>query len=190
MNGVGDEQLVDLFVNSGEMRHFNELVCRHISKVRSMIYPIVLNNADADDLTQEVFVRVARSISGFRKRAGFSTWLHRIAMNTTYSFLRKKSRNPVDNNIEAAEQADNSSDPSGAMMTKETDSQISRALACLSASLRSAITLTAIHGMNVKEAAAAEGCLAATMYWRVHEARKRLRGKLVVPQADPPRRKT
>lgn len=178
MNDVRDEDLLDRFRNSGEMRHFNELVRRHISKVRSIIYPMVLNNADADDLTQEVFLRVAKSISDFRKRACFSTWLYRITMNTTHSFLRRKSRNPVDNDIEAAEQPDRAPDPSGAMMSKETDSQISRALACLSASLRSAITLTAIHGMSVKEAAAAEGCLAATMYWRVHEARKKLKGKL------------
>ena len=175
---IKDEQLVDRFMETGEICYLNELVRKHISKVRAMIYPMVLNNADADDLTQEVFLRVTRSIADFRKKASFSTWLYRITMNTTHSFLRKKSRNPVAHDIEPSEQPDSSSNPAGAMITEETDSQISHALASLSPSLRSAITLTAIHGMSVKEAAVADGCLAATMYWRVHEARKILRRKL------------
>lgn len=175
---IRDEQLVDAFIESGEICHFDELVRRHIGKVRSMIYPMVLNDADADDLTQEVFLRVVNNISGFRKRALFSTWLHRVVMNTTHSFLRKKSRSSIANYADTPEQPDNSSPPASSLVAAEIDSQIRNALASLSPSLRSAITLIAIQGMSVKETAKVEGCLAATIYWRVHEARRILRNKL------------
>ena len=63
-------------------------------------------------------------------------------------------------------------------MANETDAEVKRALASLSSPLRSAITLTAIQGLNVKEAARIDGCMTATMYWRVHEARKQLKKRL------------
>ena len=70
-----DEQLVERFRDSGDLGHFDELVRRHIGPVRRMAFSMVLNHADADDLTQEVFLRVARGIGNFRGQAKFSTWL-------------------------------------------------------------------------------------------------------------------
>src|SRR5450759_1461826 len=96
MDGNSNEHLVDSFQQTGEMRHLDELVNRHMPKVRAMIYAMVLNHADADEITQEVFIRMANGITGFQKRAIFSTWLYRIAMNTTHSFLRCRSRDPAD----------------------------------------------------------------------------------------------
>ena len=178
MAEIKDEQLVESFTESGEIRHFDELVSRHIGKVRAMIYPIVLNDADADDLTQEVFLRVVNNISRFRNRARFSTWLHRIALNTTYSFLKKRKRSPMDQREDLAEHPCNTTAPDRSLIAEETDSQVTEALASLSPSLRAAITLTAIHGMSTKEAAQTSDCLRATMYWRVHEARRILKTKL------------
>jgi RNA polymerase sigma-70 factor (ECF subfamily) len=70
------------------------------------------------------------------------------------------------------------SHPDETVMAREADAQLTAALAELAPSLRSAIVLTKIHGMSVREAARAEGCLAATLYWRVHQARKLLRARL------------
>ena len=81
---IRDEQLVGDFLKTGEMRHFNELVGRHIRRVRAMIYPMVLNDADADELTQDVFLRVTDNISRFEGRAQFSTWLYRIFTKPTW----------------------------------------------------------------------------------------------------------
>ena len=173
-----DTQLIDRFRETGEMVHFNELVERHVGKVRAMIYPMVLNDADADDLTQDVFLRVVRSIDRFRKKARFSTWLHRIAMNTTYTFLKCRTRRPTEHYAEPPEQPDATAGPASNMAAEEIDTRLEHALARLSPSLRSAITLTAIQGMSVREAAETDGSLAATMYWRVHQARKILRTEL------------
>ena len=64
------------------------------------------------------------------------------------------------------------------MMDAELQGQIERALAELRPSLRTAIVLTGLQGMDVAEAAQVEGCSRATMYWRVHKARKQLRLRL------------
>jgi RNA polymerase sigma-70 factor (ECF subfamily) len=179
MENVVDEQLVRQYVQSGELRHFDTLVRRHIAKVRAMIYPMVLNDADADELTQEVFCRVIGGIHGFDHRAAFATWLHRITMNTTCTFLKRRSRNPVEHRDRPPDPpAARHSHPDERLMSQEDDAQLTAALADLSPSLRAAIVLTTIQGMTVREVAQAEGCLAATLYWRLHQARKQLRVSL------------
>jgi RNA polymerase sigma-70 factor (ECF subfamily) len=91
MESAADEHLVRQYVESGELRLFDTLVRRHIAKVRAMIYPMVLNDADADELTQEVFCRVIDGIHSFNHRAAFATWLPRITMNTTCNFLKRRT---------------------------------------------------------------------------------------------------
>ena len=176
--GLSDLQLVVGFVDEGMVSHFDELVGRHMDRVRSMIYPMVLNHADTDDLTQEVFIRVARGLVRFKRRASFTTWLHRITMNTTHSFLRKRNRTMEHMAVDVPESADGAACPAGQLAFKEMDAKIRDALSSLSPVLREAITLTAVNGMAVKDAAGAAGCLSSTMYWRVHQARKILGGKL------------
>ena len=176
MDTLLDEQLLERYAESGELRFFDALTRRHIGKVRAMIYPMVLNDADADELTQEVFLRVVGGIEGFRRGAAFTTWLHRIALNTTHSFLARRTRNPVETR-ECPPDPPAALDwnPVSAVMAAESDARVGVALQALSPRLRAAIVLTAIHGFSLKEAADTERCLLATMYWRVHQARKELR---------------
>ena len=179
MDNVADEQLIEKYVESGELRYFDTLTRRHVGKVRAMIYPMVLNDADADELTQDVFMKVVSHIQGFDQRATFSTWLYRIVMNTTHNFLKRKRRNPVEHQETPPEQpASRDWSPVETVMGMESDARVARALESLSPCLRAAMVLTAIHGLSLKEAAAAERCLMATMYWRVHQARRLLRNML------------
>ena len=174
-----DEELAADYRASGDVRCVDTLVRRHIASVRAMIYPMVLNDADADDLTQQVFLRAAGGLGRFRGQALFSTWLYRIAVNTTRSFLSRNHRQPVTSPDDLAEIAyAAAAGPREAAMATEDGVEIAAALASLSPSLRTALTLTAIQGMSVRDAAALDGCLAATMYWRVHEARRLMRKKL------------
>lgn len=179
MDTVADEQLLQKYTESGELRYFDALVRRHVGKVRAMIYPMVLNDADADELTQDVFLRVVGSIHGFQGRAAFSTWLYRITMNTTHNFLKRRTRNPVEHWQKPPDPpGESSSSPTETIMAMESDARVTKALESLSPTLRAAMVLTAIHGFSLKEAAEAEHCLMATMYWRVHQARKLLRERL------------
>ena len=179
MDSVTDEHLLGKYAESGELRYFDLLVRRHIGKVRAMIYPMVLNDADADELTQEVFLRVVGSIQGFKGQSAFSTWLYRIAMNTTHNFLKRRTRNPVEHRENPPDSPGGKSwSPTETIMGMESDARVTKALESLSPPLRAAIVLTAIQGMSLKEAAKAEQCLMATLYWRVHQARKLLREQL------------
>jgi RNA polymerase sigma-70 factor (ECF subfamily) len=180
MQTLSDEQVLDDYSRTGDGKHLSELVSRHVGRVRAMIYPMVLNNADADDLTQEVFLRVMNGISRFKREASFSTWLYRITVNTTHTFLKRAYRNRkrLEFRDEVPEHADGREGPSGIVQGNETDRMVSLALASLPDHLRMAITLTVINGVSAKEAARAEGCLTATMYWRIHEARRILKSKL------------
>lgn len=179
MDNVGDEQLLEKYKESGELRYFDALTRRHIGKVRSMIYPMVLNDADADELTQEVFLRVVGSIQRFKGQSAFSTWLYRIAMNTTHNFLKRRIRNPVEHRQNPPDSPGGKNwSPTETIMGMESDARVTKALEALSPPLRAAIVLTAIQGMSLKEAAKAEHCLMTTLYWRVHQARKLLRKQL------------
>jgi len=179
MDDIADEHLLEKYADSGELRYFDALIRRHIGKVRAMIYPMVLNDADADELTQEVFLRVVGSIQGFKGQSAFSTWLYRIAMNTTHNFLKRRTRNPVEHRENPPDSPGGKNwSPTETIMGMESDARVTKALESLSPSLRAAIVLTAIQGMSLKEAAKAEHCLMATLYWRVHQARKLLRERL------------
>ena len=180
MVDVSDRELIDRFRATEDVFHFNELVTRHIGKVRALISPMVFNSADADDLTQEVFLKVIDNLHGFNQKAQFSTWLYRIAVNTCYDFLRKRKKDLLACRKNMPDIPDYAAGPADLIFNRELDSRIEEAMESLSPSLRSAIVLTALHGMSVREAANLEKCLVATMYWRVHQARKLLGRKLGV----------
>ncbi|MEI6166266.1 MAG: RNA polymerase sigma factor [bacterium] len=179
MDDIADEQLLEKYVKSGELRYFDALTRRYVGKVRAMIYPMVLNDADADELTQDVFQQVVGNIHRFKGRSAFSTWLYRIAMNIAHNFLKRRTRNPVEHRENPPDSPGGKSwSPTETIMGMESDARVTKALESLSPPLRAAIALTAIQGFSIKEAAQVDHCLMATMYWRVHHARKLLRKML------------
>ena len=173
-----DEQLIERCRNSGCPQAANELVRRHLRRVRAVIFPMVLDHSVADDLTQETFLRAWRGLSGFRAEARFSTWLTRIAWNVVQDEVSRRERSAV----VVTESLDNASSVNGrpdeAVLQRELDQQIATALASLSAKLRAAIVLTGLQQLSPDEAAELEGCSVATMYWRIHEARRLLEQRL------------
>ena len=176
---VSDEDLVRCFQRTGAVEPLNELVSRHLGAVRRLVYPMVLNEADADDLAQEILLRALRALPEFQHRSQFATWLYRIAMNVTRSFLATRARSP----LAAAEALPETSDPAAAkpdrhLLECELDTEIAAALEELPPKLRAALVLTAIHGLGVAEAARIENCVVPTLYWRIHQARKQLHRRL------------
>ena len=173
-----DEQLVERCQNAGCPPAANELVRRHLRRVRAVIFPMVLDHSVADDLTQETFLRAWRGLNGFRAEARFSTWLTRIAWNVVQDEVsrRERSATVAAESIETA--CSVTGRPDEAVLQRELDQQITAALASLSAKLRAAIVLTGLQQLSPDEAAELEGCSVATMYWRIHEARRLLEERL------------
>ena len=86
-----DSQLIEL-VNEGHTNAFSALVLRYRDRVFSVVYNMTSNREDANDVTQDVFVKAFQNIHRFQQKSTFFTWLYRIAVNTTISFI-KKNRN-------------------------------------------------------------------------------------------------
>jgi RNA polymerase sigma-70 factor (ECF subfamily) len=99
-------------------------------------------------------------------------------MNTCHSYLEREGRSRVEFRDELPEQLGAASGPVQVALDAELQREIEAALAGLSPGLRAAIVLTGIQGLDPKEAARIEGCSTATMYWRIHQARKRLADQL------------
>ncbi|MCA9970220.1 MAG: RNA polymerase sigma factor [Anaerolineales bacterium] len=91
-----DEELVSLCLARGnrDERPFQELFQRHRQMVWHVCYSYTRHPQDAEDLTQDVFFKVYRHLSGFEGRAAFKTWLYRIAVNTAQNELRRRGRRP------------------------------------------------------------------------------------------------
>ena len=171
-----DLELIQAF-RGGDRVAADELVRRHLARVRNLVFQLVLNNDVADDLTQDVFARALRGLETFRGQSSVATWLHRIALNVAYQFLRQNHRRgtsqlPLDS-IDGSMAA-----PHARLIELEGNDRVATALGRLTPSLRAAIVLTAMQGLSAIEAAEIEECSVGTMYWRVHEARRRLRDDL------------
>ena len=84
-----DLDLVEAFRN-GDSSGFNELVTRYQEKVYWIARRVVGTHDDADDVVQDVFVRMFRALKGFRGESGFYTWLYRITMNVSLNAVRTR----------------------------------------------------------------------------------------------------
>ena len=92
--GSSDQEIPDLDLikacQGGDSKAFESLVTRHRGKVYAMVQNMIKNEADAWDLSQEVFLKVWKALPKFEARAKFSTWLYRITHNVVYDWLRKR----------------------------------------------------------------------------------------------------
>ena len=136
-----DQQLIDRFRSSGQQDCLEELLRRHLATVRGLVMRMVLNDEVADDLTQDVFLRVVRGLERFEGRSEFSTWLFRIAMNVVRSYFAKQKRSDVQSNDEFLELTTTGStgSPACAVLQSELVTEIQMAIATLSPQLRAAI---------------------------------------------------
>ena len=154
---------------------------RHMKPVRSVIHALVLNEADADDVTQEAMLRIISGLDTFRGQAAFTTWRYRVAVNTALSFLRQRNRlrvrlSAVDPPDEAPDREDRT--PPRQAEASELNRLITAAMKLLPPEQRAALALVAIQGLSEKEAAIACRCNFATLRWRLYRARQRLRVEL------------
>lgn len=154
------------------------LVSRHVARVRNFVFRMLLCEAAADDITQEVFLQVFQNLDRFRGESTFITWLYRISLNATRQHLRRRSRWRAVEFDPSTVEAPRTSHPEVGAIGEELNHEIELAMAKLSTKMRSAIVLTLLEQLTPAEAAQVEGCSTATMHWRVHHARKQLKNQL------------
>lgn len=187
--GAGDQEVPDHELikacQSGDTRAFEVLVTRHRGKVYAMIQNMIKNEADAWDLSQEVFLKVWKALPKFEARAKFSTWLYRITHNVVYDWLRKRKidsagelddglLNPADIAAGARTAPSTVARPDHAMQNSELGIRINEALASLNAEHRETILLREVQGFDYKEIAQVMDCSLGTVMSRLYYARKKL----------------
>lgn len=176
-----DAELLDAIRSAGDAGALEALLTRHTGRVRNIVYPLVLNDADADDVTQEAMLRALRGLDSFRAQSSFATWLYRVAVNAAKDFLRSRNRRGrrFAEECETEESADLPfRTPAREAESAELDAAIGAALAQLPDDQRIALSLVVLQGLPERDAAQVAGCAHATLRWRVFRARRRLRETL------------
>jgi len=102
---VQDEQVLVDRISSGDSTAFQEFVDRYKKKIYYIAYDITGDHNDAEDVSQEVFIKVFRSLKTFRRNAKISSWLYQISVNASIDLLRKKSSKP-EKSMDDLERAD------------------------------------------------------------------------------------
>jgi RNA polymerase sigma-70 factor (ECF subfamily) len=157
---------------------WDEVVRTHSARVYRLAYRLTGNRHDAEDLTQEVFVRVFRSLSSYTPGT-FEGWLHRITTNLFLDLVRRKARIRFDALPDDAERLP-SKERGPAQIYDEThfDDDVQAALDALPPDFRAAVVLCDLEGLSYEEIAATLGIKIGTVRSRIHRGRTQLREAL------------
>lgn len=180
-----DQKLV-VRVQKGDNTAFDLLVRKYQHKIAKLVGRYVRDHAEAEDVTQEAFIKAYRALRGFRGDSAFYTWLYRIAVNTAKNYLESRGRRPVslDLELEGLEMLDGSESlreqatPERQLLTGEIATTIQQVLDLLPADLRMAITLREVEGLSYEEIAEVMDCPIGTVRSRIFRAREAVDEKL------------
>lgn len=171
-------------VQRGEPGAMDALIRATYAAVYALCRRLLADPADAADATQEVYVRVVRSVVGFRAEAAFGTWLHRVTVNVCATALRRRgdarARGQVAGTIAfatpgAADILPSSDDTEGRVAERDQARRVAGAIAGLPADARAVVVLRDVQGLSTKEAAAVLGISEGAVKVRLHRAHARLR---------------
>jgi RNA polymerase sigma factor (sigma-70 family) len=158
---------------------WEEVVREHSARVYRLAYRLTGNSHDAEDLTQEVFVRVFRSLPGYTPGT-FEGWLHRITTNLFLDMARRRQRIRFEGLGEETEARLDGGEPTPAQAFEDRhlDDDIQAALKALAPEYRAAVILCDIEGLSYEEIAATLGIKLGTVRSRIHRGRAQLRAAL------------
>lgn len=169
---------------AGDESAFEELIKRHESRVYRLLYRMMGNKEDAEDLTQETFLSLHRHGHRFRAEARFSTFVYRVAANAALNRRRAlgRGRARVDKLKTRQEAGDDlpsaPRNPEDSTLGAELSEHVREALDTLSPSLRMPVVLYDIEGLAYGEIAKVLGIAEGTVKSRIHRARQALREAL------------
>lgn len=167
-------------VQAGERAAFDVLVRRHQHRVLAVIGRYIADWSECQDVAQEAFVRAFRAIDSFRGDAQFSTWMHRIAVNTAKNHLTAQNRRPpaADIDLIDAEVVNDSArlrdtdTPERELMREQVERCVLAAVAQLPADWRQAFELREVQGLSYEQIAQSMNCPVGTVRSRIYRARE------------------
>lgn len=178
-----DRELVEA-ARLGDREAFGALVRLHQRRVYRLALQLLRNAQEAEDVTQETFVRAYGALDRFDGRSEPFTWIYRIAVNLSLNAIRarkpkQRSTTPDDPRVEPLlVERRPLANPHGVSEDKELANALFRGIDALSEVLRTTLVLVTVDGLSHTDAGKILGCSEGTVAWRVHEARRRLRDYL------------
>jgi RNA polymerase sigma factor (sigma-70 family) len=171
---------------AGDSAAFDALVVRHSSKLYGMVFHMTNNHEDTNDLLQDIWAKVFRSIAGFRGASKFSTWLHSIAVHMTINFVKKRGKRQAISLD--AEDADGLSPAEVLLVHRQTPRKeanlselqvrLTEALNKLTPEHRAVVTMFDVQGMAHAEIAKILGTSEGTVRSRLFYAHRQLQNFL------------
>ena len=158
---------------------WDDIVAEHSARVYRLAFRLTGNRQDAEDLTQDVFIRVFRSLDSYEP-GNFNGWIHRITTNLFLDRVRRSSRLRMDAFTDGAEDRLLGREivPESAVHDAAFDPDIEAALASLPEEFRVAVVLCDVEGLSYEEIAAVLGIKLGTVRSRIHRGRTQLRDAL------------
>ena len=175
-------------LKEGSEKAFRDLVSTYQKMVVNICYGIVHNIEDAEDVAQDVFIEVFRSVSGFRGDSKLSTWIYRIAVNRSINYLRDHKRRSnlksLDETVDSSKSAiselfyESGSDPQKEMENIQRSKILYAAIDTLSKNQRIAFTLNKYEGLSYKEISEIMELSISSVESLMHRAKKNLQKRL------------
>jgi RNA polymerase sigma-70 factor (ECF subfamily) len=150
---------------------------RYRKRIFALALHISGSASEADDITQDVFLKAYRALPQFEGRSQFFTWVYRMTVNRALNAKRDRLRrgeDSIEDIVELAVQVDSRTNPAKATELREMYARLLRALDGLPAEMRTTVILVSLQGMSHGEVAVVQEVSEGTIAWRMHEARRRL----------------
>lgn len=174
---LSDEQVVER-VLAGDTSLYEILMRRYNQRLFRVARGIVTDDAEAEDVAQEAWVRAFRELATFRGEARFSTWVTRIACHEALARARKRRRLVAIDGDEPPEPSRETSSPEREMANRELQTMLREAVEALPDPLRAVFCLREIEGLSTEQTADALGLTAENVRVRLHRAKRSLRQRL------------
>ena len=182
-----DADLVKASQN-GTLAAFDELIQRYQQRVYATVYHMTSSHEDADDLTQESFIKAYNALKRFKGESSFYTWIYRIAVNRTINFLKQRKRKSYHRSLNDMDmQVENHADllmfisdntPRRDVRLNELQEKMNEAMQKLSETHRLTVTLHDVQGMSHDEIGKIMDCNTGTVRSRLFYARQQLQALL------------
>lgn len=198
---LSDEAIVEEFRQTGDSIKFKSLVRRYQNRIYNAAFRILGNQDEAEEVTQDTFLKVYQGLTGFRKEASFASWIFRIAHNLCVDVVRSKQRrtgvkvvsfdpqstNNEEDSLESAVSLSQIADPLPSPAQKvdleEQQNYIEKSLLLLPENQRAVVVLHDIEGFQYQEIADIVGTSVGTVRSRLHYGRIKLR-EILAPYFD------
>ncbi|MBP1990923.1 RNA polymerase sigma factor [Paenibacillus eucommiae] len=178
MEQLTDEQLIEQ-IRQGRTEAYRELVDRHKNYIYTLAYRMVQHPETAEDLTQEVFVKLFRSLAHFRGDSKFTTWLYRMTINLVTDYRRSQQRKPYEALLDKMKSwfSESKEQPEAAILIKEEQEQMQRLLADLPDKYRLILYLHHYKQLTYQEMSQVTGLPVKTLETRLYRGRALLKEK-------------